>query len=194
VPGQLTEADRANGKARGRRVAVEETGTAVATPTTRPEFVAEISRLWNEAHDKFLAIGRYLIQAKQALPHGDYQPMIQRDLPFTPATARMIVTATQAIDSGRLPVDRVPHCYSTVYLLTTLSDEERTAAEQQGLIRPDVRRQEIVSFKRDLATSSIDEGERLCIERERLQAEQRRIVERLAQIEAAIAERARTVR
>jgi hypothetical protein len=194
VPGQLTEADRSNGKARGRRVAVEETGATVATPTTRREFVEEISRLWNEAHDKFLAIGRYLIQAKQALPHGQYQPMIQRDLPFTPATARMIVTATQAIDSRRLPADRVPSSYSTVYLLTTLSDEERDEAERQGLIRPDVRRQEILAFKRDLAASSVDEGERLCVERERLQAEQKRILERLEQIEAAIAERARTVR
>lgn len=154
--------------------------------TTRPEFVREITRLWSEANDKFLAIGRYLIIAKKTLPHGEYQPMIDNDLPFNAVTARQIVTATNAIDNGLLPRDRLPSSYTTVYLLTTLSDEERAAADRAGLIRPDVRRKEIRSFKQTLAASRIGEFDRLRAERDRLRAEHRRIQSRLAEIDALI--------
>src|SRR3954451_16848228 len=48
-------------------------------------YVREINRLWNEARDKFLAIGEYLIQAKETLSHGEYEKMIETRLPFKPA-------------------------------------------------------------------------------------------------------------
>lgn len=153
---------------------------------TRSEFVREITRLWGEANDKFLAIGRYLIIAKEKLPHGEYQPMIDNDLPFSPMTARQIVTATNAIDSGMLPRDRLPPSYTTVYLLTTLSDEERAAADTAGLIRPDVRRKDIRTFKQTLAASRVGEFDRLRAERDRLMAEHRRIHARLAEIDTMI--------
>jgi hypothetical protein len=153
---------------------------------TKEEFVKEITRLWGEANQKFIAIGRYLIMAKQSLPHGEYQPMIERDLPFRPATARMIVTATQAIVNNLLPADRLPPNYSTVYLLTTLSQEERAEAERNGLIRPNVRREEIVSFKRALAASRVSDVDRMRAEREKLLADRRRINARLAEIESSI--------
>jgi hypothetical protein len=153
---------------------------------TKEEFVKEITRLWGEANQKFIAIGRYLIMAKQSLPHGEYQPMIERDLPFRPATARMIVTATQAIVNNLLPADRLPPNYSTVYLLTTLSQEERAEAERNGLIRPNVRREEIVSFKRALAASRVSDVDRMRAEREKLLADRRRIDARLAEIESSI--------
>jgi hypothetical protein len=153
---------------------------------SKEEFVKEITRLWGEANQKFIAIGRYLIMAKQSLPHGEYQPMIERDLPFRPATARMIVTATQAIVNNLLPADRLPPNYSTVYLLTTLSQEERAEAERNGLIRPNVRREEIVSFKRALAASRVSDVDRMRAEREKLLADRRRIDARLAEIESSI--------
>lgn len=150
------------------------------------EYVTEITRLWREANDKFIAIGRYLMQAKQTLPHGEYQPMVERELPFKPQTARMIVSATKAIIDNVLPVDRLPPSYSTVYLLTTLSDEDRAAAEQQGLIRPDVRREEVASFKRSLAASRVSDADRMRAERDKLLADRRRIDARLAEIEAVM--------
>jgi hypothetical protein len=153
---------------------------------SRQEFVDEINRLWGEANDKFIAIGRYLIQAKQVLAHGEYQPMIEQDLPFRPATARRIVAATQAIINQVLPVERLPANYSTVYELSTLTDEERTAAERQGLIRPDVRRNEVLAFKRALSQSHQNSHDRLKAERDRLLNDQRRIEARLLEIDAAL--------
>jgi hypothetical protein len=112
--------------------------------------------------------------------------MIERDLPFRPATARRIVAATQAIINQVLPVERLPANYSTVYELSTLTDEERTAAERQGLIRPDVRRNEVLAFKRALSQSHQNSHDRLKAERDRLLNDQRRIEARLLEIDAAL--------
>src|SRR5687768_13968648 len=50
-------------------------------------YVREISRLWNEAKDKFLAIGEYLSLAKRQLAHGEYEAMIRLQLPFGKSAA-----------------------------------------------------------------------------------------------------------
>lgn len=152
----------------------------------RDEFVREIARLWKEATDKFLVIGRYLQKAKDVLGYGEYGAMIESDLPFTPETARKIVLATVAVDSGALPKDRLPNSWSNIYLLSTLSKDDLEIAEQENLIRPDVKRKDILSFKRKRADSRISEYERLRTEREKLMAEAQRIQARLAEIDSKI--------
>jgi len=114
----------------------------------REDFIQEISKLWSDAQHKFVLIGRYLTQAKQVLPHGEFEAMIERDLPFGRAVAHQLRTVAEAIDAGSLPVERLPANYSTVYQLTTLNDDERQAALDAGVIRPDVKRAEVIAFKK----------------------------------------------
>lgn len=152
----------------------------------RDEFVREIGRLWKEATDKFLVIGRYLQKAKNVLGYGEYGAMIQNDLPFTPETARKIVLATIAVDSETLPKDRLPNSWSNIYLLSTLSKEDLEVAERQGLIRCDVKRKDILSFKKSRAEAHVSEYERLRTEREKLLAEAQRIQARIAEIDSRI--------
>ncbi|WP_244433628.1 hypothetical protein [Azospirillum sp. B506] len=80
------------------------------------------------------------------------------------------------MDSGRLPGQKLPPSYATVYQLATLTSEQLRLADQRNLIRPDVTRPEIVRFKRDLRSKDIDHVSR----REALQAERDRLRERLA--------------
>lgn len=173
-----------SGSAIDRRA--EDLSNTLVTLKTRDEFGKEISRLYREMTAKFWVIGRYLQKAKSVLAHGEYNAMVKRDLPFTPEAARKIVLATRAVDSGTLPRDRMPNSWSNVYLLSTLSEDDLEIAEQQGLIRPDVRRSEIVSFKRSRVDTHVSEYERLRTEREKLLAEAQRIHARLAEIESKI--------
>lgn len=117
---------------------------------SREEFVAEISRLWRQAQEKFLIIGRYLIKAKTTLPHGDYEAMIDVDLPFGRKTAFQIRSAAEAIDSRRLLPEEAPASYATVYALASLSDEHLAIARAQGLVRPTVSRPAVIAFKKSL--------------------------------------------
>lgn len=149
----------------------------------REEFVHEIGTLWRSAQEKFLLIGRYLVQARNRLAHGEFQAMVENELPFGYQVAYQLRMVAEAVDSGRLPGTKLPPSYATVYQLATLTTEQLRLADQRNLIRPDVTRPEIVRFKRDLRQAAVDRPDR----REALRAERDRLRERLALVEAELA-------
>src|SRR3954462_513992 len=116
----------------------------------REEYAGEITRLWGQAQEKFFLIGKYLMQAKIKLPHGEYEDLIARDLPFGKKAAHMIRAAAEAIESGRLRTEEVPPNYSVVYALATLTDEQLMMARSEGLVNPNVTRPKVMAFKRSL--------------------------------------------
>jgi hypothetical protein len=121
---------------------------------SRNEYVREIQTLWSSAKDRFLAIGRYLLTAKALLPHGEYEAMISEDLPFTPSVARMLVGVARAVDQSP-PLcrpEQLPTSYSVAYQIVTLRPEEFEVAQKEGLIRPDVRRSDLIKFKERVRT------------------------------------------
>ncbi|MCZ6638190.1 MAG: MT-A70 family methyltransferase [Alphaproteobacteria bacterium] len=118
-----------------------------ATPD-RAEWAERISTAWHGARAKFLEAGRNLIDAKKALAHGQFEAMVADDLPFTPSTARrlMIVAA-----DGRL-TDRahghvLPPAWRTLYELSKLDDSDFGRAISDGLITPDMTRQEAMRVR-----------------------------------------------
>ncbi|MFD1627670.1 DUF3102 domain-containing protein [Azospirillum griseum] len=115
--------------------------------TTRAEFVADIRREWTNALESTVQVGRRLNEAKAALPHGEYEAMIESELPFGPATARKLREVAAFVDAGTVPLDQLPEAYSTLYAIATLPDEVRAEAVAQGVIRPDVTRAEVEAFK-----------------------------------------------
>jgi hypothetical protein len=159
---------------------------AVLVPlATREEFAREIGTLWSEAQTKFLTIGRYLIQAKQDLPHGEFDEMVRRDLPFSRQIAHQLRTVASAIDSGRLVEDEIPHSYATVYFLATLSDNQLALARERGLVSPTTTRPQVLAFKRSLS----EEGTiQLARRRDRLFADIRRREAELTELRQELAE------
>ncbi len=129
---------------------IEILNSALVRYERREDFAREINNLWQRAQATFLTIGKYLNLAKQQLPHGEFNAMIERDLPFSPRTAFQIRAATLAIESGRLPAEQLPHNYTTIYYLSTLPDDALEQAKQSGLLRPNLRRSEVVAFKKKI--------------------------------------------
>jgi hypothetical protein len=111
---------RRQGVDEDQRVAVVK--VTAAALETKSDFIEEIQRLWGDAQKRFLAIGRYLNAAKTKLPHGEFELMITRELPFSRQTAFYLRTAAAAIDEGRLTEEEVPNSYATLYQLATLDD------------------------------------------------------------------------
>ena len=150
-------------------------------------YVREINRLWNEARDKFLAIGEYLIQAKETLPHGEYERMIETRLPFKPAAALRIRTVAEAVRRERLRREEVPCSYNTAYELTLLAPGELEEAKSRNLVRPDVYLREIKAFRAEIRESSgRDRYAALRRERARILREMDRLRTRLAEIDGEI--------
>lgn len=121
-------------------------------PQDTDQFVNEIERLWKSAHDSFLSIGRLLINAKEMLPYGEYEAMVQSKLPFSTRTAYQLREAAQWAlgmeQSREVQISQLPGSYSTIYLLSTLDAGTLSAAKEEGLLRPDLRRAELIAWRK----------------------------------------------
>lgn len=117
---------------------------------TRAQFAEDIRRNWLNALEATVQVGRRLNEAKEKLPHGEYEAMVEQDLPFKPATARKLREVAAFVDSGKVPLEQLPEAYSTVYAIATMPEERRQEALEQGVIRPEVTRRELERFKEPL--------------------------------------------
>src|SRR3954462_15712754 len=115
---------------------------------SRDGAVSEIQRLWNNAQHHFLSIGRWLISAKAALPHGEYEQMIDQQLPFSASIARQLRTVAEFVDGGSIPREQLPDTYTTIYQIATLPEPALEEAKRRALIRPNITRMELVELKR----------------------------------------------
>jgi hypothetical protein len=150
-------------------------------------YTREIVRLWNEAKEKFLAIGNYLVLAKRMLPHGDYEEMVRSRLPFDPSVARKIRAVAEAVQNGVLSRERLPNSYATAYELTLLTEDEFRLAEARNLVRPDVYRREIQALRAEVRMP-VDPQQRLALQREyqRIQRDMKRLRARADEIMAKL--------
>lgn len=165
----------------------------------RSAYAEEIARLWSEAQDRFLKIGRYLVRAKEALPHGSFEAMIADELPFGRHVAWQLRTVATAVDGGRLIEDELPNSYATAFKLATLDDEILERAKAENVVRPNVTRAEVTSFVRrvageknfqsDLNSQLLDERRTLELKLKRLFAEQEAMQARLTEIKRTLSAR-----
>ena len=165
--------------------------TARIQPQRPEEFVSEISRLWQRAQGTFLDIGKLLIRAKETLPHGEYTAAVEAQLPFSARTAYQLREAARwALEMDRrqaIPLARLPGSYSTIYLLSTFDPPTLEEAESQGLIRPELRRAELVAWRRGRGGGDGLRRAELEARRQKLRREKERLEEELRRIEAALA-------
>lgn len=147
-------------------------------------YTREITRLWSEAREKFLAIGEYLMHAKRTLAHGEYELMIRSRLPFNTSAAHKMRAVAEAVHEGRILRDQLPHSYATAYEITLLSEREFQVALSRGLLRPDVYLREIQTLRAELR-APIGPQKRIALirERDRLAREYERIHARMNEID-----------
>ena len=158
---------------------------AHAEPKTPEDYVEVIGQLWAKAQSAFLDIRRLLIKAKEVLPHGEYTAAVEARLPFSSRTAYQIREATRwVLEIERrktVEIDSLPGSYTTIYLRSTLEPSLFEQARQEGIIRPDLRCAEIVTWKKDKAGDEAPEERR-----KKLLREKRRLVDELRRIEAEL--------
>lgn len=115
---------------------------------TRAQMVTAIKSAWNASIKNLLGAGQRLVDAKEALEHGEFTEMIEQDLPFSPRHAQRLMAiardprlakATRVSDF----VEQFPTDVGTLYELTRLDDADFSAGVKAGWICPDTDRQEI---------------------------------------------------
>jgi hypothetical protein len=107
-------------------------------------WAARISACWRASVEAILEVGRLLIAAKEALPHGTFGDMVDSDLPFGQRTAQMLIAiaADQRLSNAKHAA-LLPPSWMTLYELTRLDDEELERRFADGSIHPDMLRRDV---------------------------------------------------
>jgi hypothetical protein len=154
------------------------------------DVIQELTKLWSEAQEKFLAIGRYLVLAKARFP-GTFERDIVGALPFGRQTAYQLRCVAEAVDGRRLAEETLPFSYATAFQLSKLTEADLALAGKRGLVRSDVTRSEVIAFKREITTERLTRGDHkniLLEEKRRIATEQQRMAERTRILVDRIAE------
>jgi len=161
----------------------------ILEPETPNDYVETIVRLWGRAQSAFLDIGRLLIRAKESLPHGEYVSAVEKRLPFASRTAYQLREAARwalEMDKRRtITLDRLPGSYSTIYLLSTMAPPMLEAAEAEGLLRPELRRSELIAWRKAKGEGQ-ERRPALEARRSKLLKERDRVDEELQRIDAEL--------
>ncbi len=146
------------------------------------DFERAIHRLWNEARDRWVTIGVLLMEWRGLAPHGEFMKLVDERMPFNHKTANKLMALATAAERDPEFVQLLPPEYTVAYEILTLSDAERAAAVSSGLIRPDVKRAELVAFKRSLRAPAPERDRRA-----ELEARRARLMTELAEVERELA-------
>jgi len=118
------------------------------TTLSRADWAKRISDDYDEARERFFGIGDNLVAAKEALAHGEFQLMVDAELPFSRSTAQRFMAIAQ---DGRLRnaahATLLPADYTVLASLAGFDDKTFEKALQDGVIRPDLTRADLTRFK-----------------------------------------------
>ena len=125
--------------------------------TNRREWTDQITENWRKGFESVIATGQSLIDAKEALPHGEFISMIEADLPFKRHTAfRLMKIAGDERLTNVAHVQHFPPSWGTVYELTKLPDDVFEAKIADGSINPEMKRKDVARENR-IITKARDE-------------------------------------
>ena len=116
---------------------------AVARQSVANPWTEKITRAWHGTLEGFFECGRLLIRAKADLKHGKYEAMVEKDLPFGPRYAQMLmkIAADPRLTNPK-HASLLPPSPTTLYILSRLDDIAFERAIAQGQIRADMRREQ----------------------------------------------------
>ena len=169
--------------------------------------VREVSNLWNHAQQTFLAIGRYLAQARRSIQlrvdnessslteaerrlraQAEFKRLVLVRLPFSNKVASQLECVARAVFmEERLRPEELPLNYSIAYQLTTLTDQELERARAEGIVCPDVRRDTVIIWKRRIREAVVSRHRELEAKREQLLTTLERMQRELADVERELA-------
>ena len=104
---------------------------------------------WQDSVGSIINVGALLAEAKAEMAHGRFEAMIESDLPFGPRTAQMLMAIAEDKKLSKAKhVSHLPAAWGTLYELTKVPDEVFEAKVKEGVIHPDMQRDEAMRLHR----------------------------------------------
>jgi Protein of unknown function (DUF3102) len=108
---------------------------------TRKHWAGKICARHKRFVDDFFGMGRDLLAAKKALPHGDFLNMIEHDLPFGKRTAQMLMRIAGDSRLRKANLGSLP--WRTLAELQRLDDETFNQGVASGEINKSMKREDV---------------------------------------------------
>ena len=122
--------------------------SAMDPKTESTAWSAKITQQRQASLAAILECGNLLRQAKDRLAHGEFQNMIERDLPFGPRTAqRLMALAAHPCITNATYASHLPGSWDTLYELTKLSDAAFGERVADGSIHPEMSKREAAALR-----------------------------------------------
>src|SRR4051794_4917972 len=160
------------------------------TDTDFDTVIAELAGLradTNAMQARIISAGKRIAKLREKAGEGGFRALHASGLiPVSEATASKLVRIWQAVETGSLPVDRMPRAIEAAYLVAKLPEASLQSLVGSGALKPEATVREIRAAVAPPAPVKLNQGpltptERLLLERlrDRLQA-------RLAEIEVRL--------
>lgn len=111
-----------------------------------------ITKRWQDTVWGIVEVGKLLIQAKDALEHGEFLEMVEGDLPFGPRAGQfLMLIGGHPVISNTKHVSYLPPYWGTLAVLAQLSERQFLEELKVGSIHPELERSEAQALVRGLS-------------------------------------------
>jgi hypothetical protein len=98
-------------------------------------FAGKIRDAWRKSVESILVTGKLLLEAKESLPHGEFQHL---DLPFGSRTKQMLMRiAEHPVLSNPKFISHLPPSWSALHFLATIPEQALEGQIEEGSVTPD---------------------------------------------------------
>jgi hypothetical protein len=143
----------------GREI-VEDLFAGLETDETKISEVLKARSLiydhWAKIGTASIFIGKTLLHLSRTLSEEEFRRLrrgSERIFPFSDSVATKLRMAAAKAEEWKIPAERLPP-YSIVYEICILPPEGQELVRQRGLLRPDVRRADIIAVRHELKAAS----------------------------------------
>ncbi len=127
-------------------------------PIDAENWAARINGAWQNSVAAIIETGRLVAEAKAALPHGEFGPMVENHLHFSRQTANKLMRIAGDVRlSNDAHVRHLPPAWGTLYELTKLDDATFDARLADNTIRADMHRNDIATVVKKQARATKEE-------------------------------------
>jgi hypothetical protein len=175
-------------------------GTALLQDQRKVKLVlklrTDVAVAWGQTRDAFLEIGRALNDVDRELDAVERDRLktgFRRLFPFSETVASQFRVIARAVDDGSLSRDLVPGSYGAAYQMALLTPAQREIAKARGLLRPDISRDALIDFRKQIdavqprPSQGLDPA-KMRAELQRLERQRRKGMEELLRLRRRIRE------
>lgn len=113
------------------------------------DFGAKITAAWQKTVEAIFEVGQLLCEAKAALPHGEFEAMVEKSCPFNIRTAqRLMQIASNEVLSEATHGSHLPASWRTLHELARWEPKELRHALSNHWIKPELERREVEPLHR----------------------------------------------